>query len=52
MQTTKDKYQEILSKIKDLFYDLSSSDQVYALVELYESLYDGQKDEFLEETQN
>jgi len=35
-----------------LFNGLSKDEQVETLVALYESMYDAQKDEFLEETEN
>jgi hypothetical protein len=35
-----------------LFNNLSKREQVETLVALYESMYDAQKDEFLEETEN
>ena len=38
--------------IKWYWGDLSSEEKVDVLVELYESLYDAEKDEFLRETGN
>lgn len=35
-----------------LFNNLSKREQVETLVTLYESMYDAQKDKFLEETEN
>ena len=47
-----DRNQEIISRIEQLFYGLPVKLQVYTLVELYESMSDGQKDKFLKETEN
>lgn len=41
-----------MEEIKRLFNRLSEEDQVAIMIDLYCSMYDGQKDEFLEETEN
>lgn len=38
--------------IKKLFNGMSKEEQVELLVDLYETMYDSQKDEFLRETGN
>lgn len=43
---------EMYNKIKKEFSTLSSADKVELLAELYYSLYDGEKDDFLRETEN
>lgn len=43
---------KVYNQIKEGFSTLSSADKVELLVELYYSLYDGEKDDFLRETEN
>ncbi len=42
----------IYEEIRDLFNELTDREQVDILVDLYYSMYDSQKDKFLEETEN
>lgn len=46
------KTQDKFGIIEKMFADLSQSQQVDILVCLYCSMYDGQKDKFLHETEN
>lgn len=46
------KKQDTIDFICKLFQDLSQSAQVEVMTILYYDMYDGQKDEFLRETEN
>lgn len=47
-----EKTKSMMKSIRDLFNALTQDEQVAIMVELYYAMYDGQKDEFLEETEN